>query len=84
MHWFSLRSSGDARQLSNEELLELDVDLLIPAAMENQITEQNADRIKAPVIVEIANGPIALDAETILLKKGQSSSCPMFWPMLAA
>ena len=42
--------------VTNEELLELDVDVLIPAALENQITKENADRIKAPVILELANG----------------------------
>jgi glutamate dehydrogenase (NADP+) len=51
--------------------LELDVDLLIPAAMENQITKANAAKIKAPVIVEIANGPTTLEADAILIKKGK-------------
>ncbi len=55
--------------VSNEELLELDVDVLIPAAMEDQITSKNAKRIKARVIVEVANGPVRLDAEEILIKK---------------
>lgn len=58
-----------ADKISNEELLELDVDLLIPAALENQITKDNAAKIKSPVIVEIANGPTALDAEPILKSK---------------
>jgi glutamate dehydrogenase (NADP+) len=66
----SVCESVDAKQISNEELLELDVDLLIPAALENQITKDNAARIKAPVIVEIANGPTTLDADAILAKKG--------------
>ncbi len=56
--------------ISNEELLELDVDLLIPAAMENQITSENAPRIRAPVIVEVANGPITPDADDILSSRG--------------
>ena len=43
--------------ISNEELLELDVDVLIPAALENQITEKNASKINAKVILELANGP---------------------------
>lgn len=60
----------DAKRITNEELLELDVDLLIPAAMENQITKDNAANIKAPVIVEIANGPTTIEAEAILEKKG--------------
>jgi len=60
----------DATQITNEELLELDVDLLIPAALENQITLSNADRVKASVIVELANGPTTLDADRILKDKG--------------
>lgn len=66
----SICESVDATVISNEELLELDVDLLIPAAMENQITKDNAKKIKAPVIVEIANGPTTLEADSILAKKG--------------
>jgi glutamate dehydrogenase (NADP+) len=60
----------DATNMSNEELLELDVDLLIPAALENQITAENAPRIKAKRIVEVANGPITSDADEILFGKG--------------
>jgi glutamate dehydrogenase (NADP+) len=45
-------------QITNEELLELDVDILIPAALEGVIGPWNADRIRAPIIVEVANGPI--------------------------
>ncbi|MHB1949003.1 MAG: Glu/Leu/Phe/Val family dehydrogenase [Gammaproteobacteria bacterium] len=59
----------DSIKITNEELLELDVDLLIPAAMENQITKDNAAKIKAPIIVEIANGPTTIEAEAILEKK---------------
>lgn len=59
----------EATKISNEELLELEVDILIPAALENQITIKNAAQIKAPVIVEIANGPITVDAEPILASK---------------
>ncbi len=55
--------------ITNEQLLELDVDLLIPAAMENQITVKNAANIKAKYIVELANGPITKEAEQILKKK---------------
>jgi glutamate dehydrogenase (NADP+) len=58
----------DAKIITNEELLELEVDLLIPAAMENQITISNAHKIKAPIIIEVANGPITSEAEEILLK----------------
>lgn len=53
-------------QISNEELLSLDVDVLIPSAMENQITINNAKNIKAKIIVEVANGPVSLDADSIL------------------
>jgi glutamate dehydrogenase/leucine dehydrogenase len=60
----------EAKRISNEELLELDVTVLVPAAMENQITGENADRIKAKVIVEGANGPTVAAADTILNKKG--------------
>lgn len=62
----SLCHSIDATNLSNEELLELDVDILIPAALENQITVDNAPRIKAKWIVEVANGPVTADADEIL------------------
>lgn len=60
----------DATKITNEQLLELDVDLLIPAALENQITHENASRIKAKVILELANGPTTFDADEILQKKG--------------
>ena len=59
-----------ADTITNDELLELDVDLLIPAALENQITADNAPRIKAPVIVEIANGPTTSDGDAVLVEKG--------------
>ncbi len=59
-----------AQRISNEELLELDVTVLVPAAMENQITPENADKIKAKLIVEGANGPTVAKADTILNKKG--------------
>lgn len=60
----------DAAIITNEELLELDVDILIPAALENQITKNNANNIKAPIIVELANGPTTFEADTILQQKG--------------
>lgn len=54
----------------NQELLELDCDILIPAALENQITADNADKIKAKAIIEMANGPTTPEADEILYKKG--------------
>lgn len=65
-----LQGYEDADKISNDELLELDVDVLIPAAVENVITAENADRIKAKIIVEGANGPISAEADQILTKKG--------------
>ena len=56
--------------VSNEELLELDADVLIPAALENQITVDNAHRIKARAIVEAANGPTTEEADAILNDRG--------------
>ena len=66
----SVCETVEAKAIGNDELLELDVDLLIPAALENQLTEKNADRIKAPVIVEVANGPTTSDADAVLREKG--------------
>ncbi len=56
--------------VDNQELLELDCDVLVPAATENQITAQNADRIKCKVLAEGANGPTAAAADQILHEKG--------------
>lgn len=56
--------------ISHAELLTLDVDLLVPAALENAITKDNVHDIKANWIVEISNGPITPDADKILFKKG--------------
>jgi len=60
----------DHKIITNEELLQLDVDILIPAALENQVTEVNADKILAKYIFEIANGPVTPAADAILEKKG--------------
>ena len=54
---------------NGKSLLEADCDLLMPAALENQITEDNADRIAAPLIVEAANGPVSFAADQILLRR---------------
>lgn len=61
----------DHEVITNEELLELDVDVLIPAALESQITEENADKVQAKVLFEVANGPITYDGEQILNKNGK-------------
>ena len=58
--------------LTNEDILALDVDILIPAALENQITAQNAASVQARYIFEVANGPVTADADEILDKKGVS------------
>lgn len=65
----SLSEYTGAEHISNTELLELDCDILIPAALENQITSDNADRIKASLILELANGPITPDADKTLFAK---------------
>ncbi len=59
-----------AADISNAEILEVDCDILIPAALENQITERNAGRIKARLIAEAANGPTTPAADLILANKG--------------
>jgi glutamate dehydrogenase (NAD(P)+) len=56
--------------ISNEDLLEMDVDILCPSALENVITAENAGRIKAKIIAELANGPTTTEADEILYKKG--------------
>lgn len=61
---------GQGQHLTNAEILESDCDILIPAALENQITIDNADKIKAKIIIEGANGPTSEEADEILYKKG--------------
>lgn len=57
------------KTLSNEELLALDVDVLVPAALENAITKENADKIKARTVLEMANGPTSSEAADLLEKR---------------
>lgn len=58
------------KEISNEELLELRVDILAPAALENQIVKDNAKRVKAKYIIELANGPVTPEADKILDDRG--------------
>ena len=57
-------------KITNEELLELPVDVLVPAALENVITDKNATKIRVRAIVEMANGPVTPEADMILTKRG--------------
>ena len=60
----------DTKVVTNEEFLEQEVDVLIPAALEDQIIAENADRIKAKIILELANGPTTPEADEVLKNKG--------------
>jgi glutamate dehydrogenase (NAD(P)+) len=66
----SLASYPDARHVSNAELLELPCDILVLAAREDQVTEDNAGRIQARLVAEGANGPTTVDADAILAERG--------------
>ena len=66
----SLKGFKSAKEITNQEILELDCDVLIPAALEDQITKENADNIKAKIVLELANHPITAEADTTLEKKG--------------
>lgn len=64
----SVANIPGAKKITNEELLCLDVDILIAAALENVITKENAGRVKARIILELANGPTTPEADDILFK----------------
>ncbi|MCK4648837.1 Glu/Leu/Phe/Val dehydrogenase, partial [bacterium] len=65
----SVKGYEKGETISNKELLEMKCDVLVPAALENQITEENAERIKAKIIAEAANGPTTPGADEILARK---------------
>ena len=60
----------EGEHVSNEDLLELPCEILIPAAIQNQITEKNAEQLRCRLLVEGANGPTTLEADAILAKRG--------------
>ena len=65
-----IENKGYGKDITNAELLELEVDVLAPCALENQITSENADRVKAKIIAEGANGPTTPEADAVLFNKG--------------
>ncbi|MCD6475823.1 MAG: Glu/Leu/Phe/Val dehydrogenase [Anaerolineaceae bacterium] len=70
IHFLDTEAGSAGVRVTNKELLELDVDVLAPAALEEVITEQNANQIKASVIIELANGPLTPEADSILHERG--------------
>ncbi len=66
----SVEGYGRSESISNEGLLELECDILVPAALESQITKANVERIKASIVVEGANGPTTPEADEVLWQRG--------------
>lgn len=66
----SVQNFGGTQNITNNELLELPVDILVPAAMENQVTMDNVNNIKAKYVVEMANGPTTPEADEVLEERG--------------
>ncbi len=66
----SFENYPGAKMVSNEKLLELPVDILVPAALENQLHKDNAKKVKAKLIIEMANGPTTPEADMIFHKRG--------------
>lgn len=66
----ALKDFAGAKNISNEELLELECEVLVPAALENVLTDKNAGKIKAKLIVEMANGPTTPEADAAFAKNG--------------
>ena len=66
----SLNNFPNAQIISNAQLLESDVDILVPAALDNQITGANADKIKAKLVLEMANNPVSASGDAILNSRG--------------
>jgi glutamate dehydrogenase (NAD(P)+) len=66
----SLAGFPDAEQIPSDDVLELDVDVLYPAALENAVNDRNADRVKARIVCELANGPTTPEADAILHERG--------------
>lgn len=72
----SVCEAVDAEAITNEQLLALDVDILIPAALGGVITDRNVERVRAGVIVEIANGPMTSEADAALRRRGGTMVIP--------
>jgi glutamate dehydrogenase/leucine dehydrogenase len=65
-----VKNREDYKVLTNDELLELEVDILVPAALENVITSRNVENVKAKAVIELANGPVSPGGDKVLAEKG--------------